>query len=192
MKFSQRCKMLLYIFICFTLLGCKTMQSSSGFQLDKDTSILPPGVPGRVGVALFVGESPINQQATDQFSAGLLELGFDVIERGNFQAIIDEIRISNADLFSDSTRVILGEQLALEAIFIGSITSESTFAWVNTHINVKLVDIATGRVIWAVSTEDPRPRIVRRKIRANVETSVSYTVMQALELLKCDLCKISE
>lgn len=179
---------LFLIFVCFTLFSCKGTQTSSGFQLDEDTDQLPPGVPERVGVVLFAGEEPINQQATDQFSTGLLKLGFDVIERSNFQAIINELEISSSDLFSESTRAELGNQSGLEAIFTGSVTGEDSMTWVNTHVNVKLVDIETGRIIWAGTANDPwKPG---RRLRSDVRTSVTHSVREALKLLENDLNKI--
>jgi len=173
-----------FLSIGAALSGCKSTHPSPGFHLGENTGKLPPGVPRRVGVALFAGESPINQQASDQLTAGLLNLGFDVIERSNFQAIIDELEISSSDVISEPTRAELGNQLALEAIFTGSVTGEESTFWIDSHINVKLVDIDTGRIIWATTAQDPRSRISRRKVRGDVKTSITYSVNEVLRQLK--------
>ncbi|MDP8219402.1 MAG: FlgO family outer membrane protein [Candidatus Theseobacter exili] len=162
-------------------------QTSSGFVLKQNQTKLPSGVPARVGVAIFSGKEPLNQHATDQFSAGLLELGFDVIERNHFQSILDEQNISNTALFSDKTRSELGKQLGLEAIFVGSVTDEKKLLKVTTHVNVKLVNINTGRVLWAATAKDPR---ILGKRLTDLGTSISHTVNEALKMLENDLEKL--
>ena len=170
---------------CLLPVGCSSPQSSSGFHLEGRGKELPPGIPERVGVALFAGEEPINRQATELFSAGLLKLGFEVIERSNFQAIIDELNISSSDLFSESTRGALGQQSGLQAIFTGSVTGEDSATWVDTHVNVKLVDMETGRILWATAASDPwKPG---RRLRSDVRTSVEHSVRKALDDLEEDL-----
>lgn len=182
-------KIFFVVLFCFGAASCVRNQASSGFVLKRGNDILPPGVPRRVGVALFEGEEPINRQATDQFAAGLLKLGFDVIERSSLQTVIDEMEISSSDLFSKETRTELGKQLALEAVFTGSITGSETLGWSDTHLSVKLVDVETGRIIWAATADDPRI-FGRRRGVADAKSSAVYSVKHALDLLKGDISKM--
>ena len=164
-------------------------QSSTGFRTRTDKNVLPEGVPARVGVALFAGKEPLNQHATDQFSAGLLELGFTVIERNHFQSVLDEQNISNTAYFSEETKTELGNQLGLEALFVGSITDEKKLLKSETYLNVKLVEISTGKVLWAATAKDPR---LFGKRLSDLGTSLSHTVAEALKLLKKDLDKLRQ
>ncbi len=166
--------------------GCATTQTSSGFSTDRNVQDLPEGIPKRVGVALFTGEIPINVQATDQFTGGLPSLGFDVVEREHFDEIIREISLHQAGLISEKTRKRLGEQLGLEAIFVGSVTGESSIWWVDSHLNLRLIDIGTGKAIWSVTAKDPR----LLSWSMDVRTSVVHTTNQALKMLKKDLDKL--
>ena len=140
----------------FLIQCAPNISSSSGFMIGTKIKTLPEGIPKRIGVSLFWGKSPINIQATDQFSAGLVALGFDVVERAHIAKVFNELEIQFTGAIDEKMRKELGRQYGLEAIFVGSVTGESSPMWVDSHLNVKLVDIETGRVIWSITANDPR------------------------------------
>lgn len=76
------------LFATLFLVGCTTSSISSGLWLEKDKRDLPAGVPKKVIVLPFEGDPDISLQATDQFSAGLSRLGFDVVDRNIWIAMI--------------------------------------------------------------------------------------------------------
>lgn len=170
------------------LLSCAPnyTRQSSGFNVGNNISALPDGVPKRVGVAQFSGEYPINIQASDQFASGLIELGFDVVERQHIANVYKELGLQLSGIIDDSTRVKLGKQLGLKGIFVGSVTGESSITWVDSHLNIKLVDIETGRIIWSATAKDPRLLTLSMDVR----TSITHTVRNALDILKNDINKL--
>ena len=170
----------------FLILGCGTTQSSSGLMIGNNARIIPQGVPKRIGVAKFTGDYPINIQSTDQFSVGLIELGFDVVERHHLEAIINELALQNSGFISEQTRKKLGEQLGLEGIFVGSVTGEVSPMWIDTHLNIKFVDIESGKIIWAATANDPRVLTVS----TDVKTSIFHTTKKALKMFRSDLTKL--
>lgn len=176
----------IFITSSFILSGCAA-PTSSGFNNDQNIHQLPPGVPKTVGVSLFSGESPINLQATDQFSAGLVVLGFEVVERQHLEEVVSELGLQQSGLISEKNRKALGEHLGLDAIFVGSITGESSATWIDAHLNIKLVDIETGKILWSAAAKDPR----LFTLSSDVKTSVTHAVKNALSMLKKDLTALS-
>ena len=176
--------MLLLLLSGFFSCSTTTFQSSSGFSINGQS--LPPGVPSIVGVPIFSGDSYISTQATDQFSAGLMQLGFEVVERAHLEEIINERKLQYSGLVAESSRGILNEELGLQGLFVGSVTGESSAAWVDTHFNVKLIDISSGKTIWSATTKDPRAITLSMDVR----TSIVHTVNSALSVLRKDINKL--
>lgn len=168
--------------IC-SLSGCAVPTTSSGFMTDQNVPQLPPGVPKTVGVSLFSGESPINLQATDQFSAGLVSLGFEVVERQHLEEVVNELGLQQSGLISEKNIKEVGKHLGLDAVFVGSITGESSAMWVDAYLNIKMVEIQSGKILWSATAKDPR----LFSMSADVKTSVLHTVKNALSMLKKDL-----
>ena len=163
--------------------GCATTSTSTGIITQSHQRPLPPGVPSRVGVIPFQGHSVIGLQATDQFLSGLVPLGFQVVERSQIEAVLDELSFQQTDLVDPNTRKHLGEVLGIEGVFLGSITGESRSNWIDTHLNVRLVKITTGQVVWAAEAHDPRSVTWSMDLR----TSAIHTVKEAIRLLQRDL-----
>lgn len=178
--------LLLFSFYTLFVIGCATTQASSGFLVGSNVRVLPEGVPKRVGVYQFSGDYPLNIQSTDQFSAGLLRLGFDVVERQHLENVIDELSLQQTGIIAENTRKELGKQLGLEGIFVGSVTGEVSPMWIDSHLNIKLVDIQTGKMIWSATAKDPRILT----ISLDVKTSIVHTTNQALKMLERDLYNI--
>lgn len=181
-------KRLLLLALCLLIgCGCMPASTSSGLMLQENIHALPPCVPKKVGCALFTGQSPINSQATELFLCGLLKLGFDVVERLQLDKILEELELQHTGLISPETRQILGRQLGLEGIFVGNITGRSTSFTVNTFLNLKLIDVQTGKVLWSGSFCDPR----MFALTTDAQTSIIYTTREALRMLGKDLHEIS-
>lgn len=88
--------------------------------------MLPPNVPKRVQVNIS-GQYDIARQAEEQFAAGLIPLGFVLV---------------NGDEYDGK--------------FIGNIAAESSAVNIDSHLDIRLVDAATQKTIWSVQAHDPR------------------------------------
>ena len=166
-------------------IGCGTPipSTSTGIRIETPHQLLPPGVPKRVGVIPFHGSRIIRLQATDQFQGGLVPLGFEVVERAQIEAVLNELGFQQTNWVDPNTRKHLGEVLGIEGVFLGSITGESRSNWIDTHLNVRLVKITTGQVVWAAEAHDPRSVTWSMDLR----TSAIHTVKEAIRLLQRDL-----
>jgi TolB-like protein len=152
-------------------------------MIDGSKPALPAGVPKKVAVASFSGEFPINVQSADQFSSGLVKLGFDVVERQHFDKVVKEIELQHSGMISDENITAAGKQLGVDGLFVGSVEGRSKGGFVNTFLNLRLVEIKTGKVVWAGSFSDPRIFALTE----DVKTSIIYTTKEALEKLESDL-----
>jgi hypothetical protein len=164
--------------------GCARTSTSTGVMTTpRQQQPLPPGIPSRVGLIPFHGDPAISLQATDQFMSGLPAFGFQVVERSQIEAVLDELGFQRTDSVDPTTRERLAKLLGLQGIFLGSITGESSALWVDSHMNVRLVSVETGNVLWAAEAHDPRAMTWSMDVR----TSAVHTVRKALELLRRDL-----
>jgi hypothetical protein len=57
----------------------------------------------------------------------------------------------------------------------------------DTHLNIRFVNVETGKVLWAAEAHDPRTFTWS----TNTKTSIVHTVRKAIKLLKKDLLKSS-
>jgi PBP1b-binding outer membrane lipoprotein LpoB len=174
-------KIVVLVFLCLVIQGCATPSTSSGFRPSHGREI-PPGIPKRIAV-LITGETPLDVQASDQFSAGLLRIGFDVVERRQIQAVLAEVQFQQSGLVTEEGAIEIGKLLNVQGVFIGSVTGGSGPMSVNTHLNIKLVEVKSGKAIWSVSAHDPR----NFSWSTDVRTSIAYTTQSALLFLENDL-----
>lgn len=112
------------LFITLFLVGCATSSVSSGLWLEKDKRNLPEGVPKKVIVLPFGGDSDISLQAADQFSAGLSRIGFDVVDRNIWIAMIASQKGISDDPDSESS----------ESQGTGFLLSKSGLVVTNNHV----------------------------------------------------------
>ena len=136
-----------------------------------------------MGVVPFSGDPGIAIQATDQFAGALIPVGFDVVERQQLASVLGEVMLQQTELVNPETRSRLKQQLGVEGLFVGSMTGESSITWVDSHLNIRLVDVETGRVLWAAEVHDPRVLTLSMDPR----TSTIHTVRNAVKILKKDL-----
>lgn len=77
---------------------------------------------------------------------------FEVVERGQLQKAIDELKLGKNDIFDSATVQKLGKQVNARAVLIGSISDRGDHAM----INVRLIDTATGKARIAASIKLPQ------------------------------------
>jgi len=147
---------------------------------------LPAGVPHRVAVFIS-GDLAIAGQAEEQFSTGLFELGFDVVERNQIAALTNELHLSQAGFIAPETAIQSGRLLGAAGVFVGNAVGERSATWTDTHLSMRLVDTTTGKTMWSVNAHDPRVIGVSTAI----ETSIIFTTKEALKALKKDIATLS-
>jgi hypothetical protein len=176
--------LLINLIFSFINISCATIdQYSSGFNNGDTPFTLPEGIPKKVGVVLFEGDEQYSQLVTEQFSAGLLSLGFTVVERRNIEKVIFELELQNTGLMADQNRIALGKQLGLDGIIFGTVSGHADIYTIMSYVTVRLVDIENGKTIWSCSVKDPR----LTSLDTSLATSMAVTTKEALRLLKSDL-----
>jgi len=159
--------------------------TSSGIHLGEHPVSLPSGIPKRVAVTPFQGSSSLSIASSDQFSNGLIQLGFEVVERPHMATLIKELQFQHSGIVADADLPALGRQLGVQGIFVGSVDGRRSDFFFNTFLNLRLVETETGRVIWSGRFSDPRIF----GLTDDLTTSIIYTTKEALEHLEQDLRK---
>jgi TolB-like protein len=155
---------------------------STGFVLVPGPP-LPPGIPKRVAVAPFSGDSRIAERAAEQFATGLIRFGFDVVQRRDLEPVLADLDAPHGELLDDRARDDLAHELGIQGLFVGRVSGESGAIDVDTRLTVKLVDLKSGRTVWAADAEDPR----RLPLSTDVRRSMVHTVDRALDMLEGDI-----
>ncbi len=109
-----------------------------------------PEFPKRVGVASIIGNLAAGQDATDRFSRGLTDLGFEVLTNnwdidrrlGGWGRGIDEA-------IPESTRVRLAERYGMEGLFVGILSQDKGNLINDTRLSIRLISIPEGRTVWS-------------------------------------------
>lgn len=134
------------------LLAAQTLlfgSSSSGFVVGNAHEPLPTGIPQHVACLSFEGPQPASLTVTNEFCVGILNLGFEVVDRKHLEQIGNELKLQHSGFISSDTAKELGKQLGADALFVGSVMSEKN----QTSINAQLVNVLDGKVIWSANAE---------------------------------------
>jgi hypothetical protein len=133
--------------ICLTA-ACALNRASSKLS-DRDRRPVA-GFPGRVGVATLVGNLTAQEEATNRFSRGLVDLGFQVVTRSSD---LDRVLRRSADGVSENIpeeiRKRLEARYGLEGIFVGILSQDKGRIIDETRLSLRLLSIATGKLVWS-------------------------------------------
>lgn len=169
------------------LCGCVQPTRTTGFFQQQQRPALPDSIPHRVAVFIS-GRPALAGQASELFSTGLTELGFDVVERGKISVLKDEIELGTQGYATPETALEKGNFAGADGIFVGSASGERSATWTDTHLALRLVQAKTGKTIWSVNASDPRLLAVSMA----EETSIIYTTKAAISALKKDIQKLRQ
>lgn len=89
---------------------------------------------------------------------------FEVMERAQLEAVLDELRAQQSDLFADDEAVEAGRLLGAEAIVVGSVTPVGKSAM----MNLRLLDIVTGKGVVGGSQQLGLDRDLDMMLRARI------------------------
>ena len=169
-----------------TLLMIVLVLSCAG-NMTRSTDLLGD-VPRYLGVAVFDGRYPYNKQASSQFAHGLMNMGYQVIERINMPSLMGELKFHGSGAVESDYVTELGLMYGIQAIFVGNVQTVITNHYVDTFLHVRLVEIKTGKTIWSVSAKEPR----YFTFTYDMATSVYHTTKQALKHFKQDIRRIND
>lgn len=171
--------------VIISLSGCFGNMTSTGIKNDDNTLPLPQNVPRKVVVATFDGDIRLTRQATTQFTAGLLPLGFEVADPRVLETVTAPDIFPPAGYSKSQLRIDLCETLGLDGIFLGEVRGKAGVYRASSFVGVKLFDTDSGRLVWAAQTDDPK----WWSFSTDVRKSTSRTVNKALKILNSDLQK---
>ena len=96
-------------------------------------------------------------QAADMITQQLLEAGYRVVERSRIEQILRELGYADDTRFDSSTLPRIGNQLGVQKLFVGSITTMGSPFYSFDHVNIslRLVSVSSGEILWAAKYGNP-------------------------------------
>ena len=100
---------------------------------------------GNVAVAVFrpIGNIPaeIPKSVAADLSTAMIDKGFTLVERGQLQKVIEELKIQDTALIDPATATKIGKLAGCDLMLLGEITDCDA----SVVINARLMETATGR-----------------------------------------------
>lgn len=171
-----------FIGLIVFLSGCMA-STSSGIQEEGKAKRLPTSMPREIAIFPFGGNFELSAIAKEEFSQGLSDIGFEIVEREGLAAIIAELQIQQTGFVAPDKVAKLGGALGVRAIVMGTVEGESSPLWVDSHVNLRIVDVESGKVLWSCSAHDPRLFTASM----SPKTSVIHSARNAIKLLRKDI-----
>ena len=140
-------------------------------------------MPRYLGVAVFDGSYPYSNQASSQFANGLVEMGFLVIEQIHLPQILNEQKLQGSGVVNQNSIAEIGNIYGVSGLFVGSVQTVFTSHYLDTYLNIRLIDVETGKTLWSVNAKEPR----YFTLTYDLSTSVYHTTKQALSHFKEDI-----
>ena len=143
-------------------------------------------MPRYLGVAVFDGSYPYSNQASSQFANGLVEMGFLVIEQIHLPQILNEQKLQGSGVVNQNSIAEIGNIYGVSGLFVGSVQTVFTSHYLDTYLNIRLIDVKTGQTLWSVNAKEPR----YFTLTYDLSTSVYHTTKQALSHFKDDIGRV--
>jgi hypothetical protein len=105
------------------------------------------------------------ENLADMYSAELLKIGYDVIERTRLTAVVKELELQMTGLINPSTTSKIGKILGVQGMVFGTAAGRAG-AWTCTS---RLVDVETGSVVWTIITETNLPKYAVPRLKKELD-----------------------
>lgn len=148
----------LIILVCLLMVGCVSIAIKPDYNFSKIK---------RVAVLPFEPRgSSLSAFYTDWFTTELVKTQkFEVIERAQLDKVLSEQALSKEGTLNRDTLIKIGQVLGVDAMFFGSATRGGPRA----SVNIRLVDIETGVIIWTGTASNVKrlTRDLAKRLRIN-------------------------
>ncbi len=101
----------------------------------------------------------------DMYSAELMKIGYDVIERTRLKAVIEELELQMTGLVHPKTTSKVGKILGVQGMVFGTAAGRAG-AWTCTS---RLIDVETGSVVWTIVTETNLPKYAVPELKEKLD-----------------------
>lgn len=131
--------------------------------VDADPAVRARMAGSRVGVSTFEliggGSRSVAKNAAEDLHTAMIRSGFALVERGQLDAVLRELKIQDTALVDPATAQKIGRLAGCDVLLLGSISDRRD----RLVINARLVETATGRSLAADRLEITRPEIDRTR-----------------------------
>lgn len=139
--------------------GCGGMSATKFVHPDFDFAFIE-----KIAVVPFENlsnDAAAGAQATRYFTSALLATeAFDVVEPGEVSRRLEQLSLVSTSQLTTEQVIALGQELGVQAVFLGSLSEASAMRSGATTVNVvsvviRLLETETGATVWsATNTED--------------------------------------
>lgn len=156
-KESAMKKLLACVFVLVVLSGCAATHKA---WTEKSASYNPNS---HKRVAIFPLSGDLTGSVQDALGTELLAMGYDVVERSNIKAIMNEMNLGYSGILDTAQTKDVARATNADAIIFGS--ARTTVSGNIYFIDLRFVDINTGEILWSSNYSntnfvEPRQSIV--------------------------------
>ena len=122
------------------------------------TSVIPSSDSGSGPLlAVMPLDGEYGSQTSDMITQKLLERGFRLVERSQIEQVLKELGYSGNKRFVSSSLPRIGQQLGVQKLFVGSVTTGGGPLYSFDHVNIslRLVSVSSGEILWAAKYGNP-------------------------------------
>jgi len=101
----------------------------------------------------------------DMYTAELMKIGYDVIERQRLTAVMEELELQMSGLVNPKSTSKVGRILGVQAMVFGTAAGKPG-AW---NCTSRLVDVETGSIVWTIITETNLPKYAVPKLKKELD-----------------------
>lgn len=131
--------------------------------VDADPAVRARMAGSRVGMSTFEliggGSRSVAKNAAEDLHTAMIRSGFALVERGQLDAVLRELKIQDTALVDPATAQKIGRLAGCDVLLLGSISDRRD----RLVINARLIETATGRSLAADRLEITRPEIDRTR-----------------------------
>jgi len=162
--------------------GCSSTPKGFGAHAEKGNN-LPGGVPQSIVIAPFSGDARITGIAMELMSAGLHQFGFKIVP-WNMAKVESMTQFPAYDNIDESLRRLIQSNLGADGVLIGRATSEAEMFKSRSYLDLKLIKVDDGEVLWQTTVKGSTHKSWNSGFRVSIEKSIKKALKQFRKDLK--------
>ncbi|NQU05118.1 MAG: hypothetical protein HQ568_03425 [Calditrichaeota bacterium] len=173
----------------FCIFSCGNKAVSTGFLNQPEArDAIPAGLPVTITIIPFEGEARVGRIAEGLIEKRLYLMGYDIVPFEKLKESILPDPSHSCDFTSEDNRAFLSEIHGLEGLITGEYSVVSRVENAAAYLEVSLIDIETGSVLWQGESDDQSwPVTVTGE-----QEAAGQIVAALMKSLKKDLKKFSK
>ncbi len=163
--------------------GCSSGPKGFGAHSEMSNN-LPGGVPQKIVIAPFTGDARITKMAMELIADGMHNLGFEVVPWSYMKNIEPMTKFPAHENIDFALRNKIGADLGVDGIMLGRATSESEMLKSRSYLDLKLITVADGEVLWQSTLRGSKQKSWSQGYKVSLAKSVKKSMKQMSKDMK--------